>query len=577
MESVQEIQEMTVSELREFLERQEVPLSEITSTGRTPRPVKKDLLRTALEVRENYDLTRRGGPSARTPEREINPFQSSVEKSKDGKKGSVDTTTPSPKSGTSRSRRRLSVWIEPGLLGTIEKSMGSPEKQEIQIVPDFQSPEKVRRQVDFGRGSISSPEVKEEVLSPSGASGEEFVSDWSSDGEPEERTIVELDFNQSTVKELKQHLSKLMIPYEPRAKKAELVALANAHHQLMRKSAARSSRPDDKANPNITSRSQAKKLFVRKVLRTVIGVSVLLALVAGLISVWMWFERLPFCDGGERRPFAKRCRPCPEHGTCKDGALTCDKGYVPRRASCVEDREIQVHAAALLRDIKSILDTAAGKKLCGELESDMLTSEELIAELELRNPKLNASSEKFSVAFEKALQYVSSLSDVSVSFTTKGTDNCTDCRKLLYQSMSPRQYLLCAFRMFLWNHKLWVACFVLAIVVVTTMTVMISTMRYRWKRVDEIYKEALELLQEARIAFDDGRANQAFIVDTHLRDDLLDKENQAMKTKLWALVELKMSYDTRILKSGPKKVYNVPCDVWEWKAPLPTPTKKRNL
>mmetsp|Transcript_25429 Transcript_25429/g.100389 ORF Transcript_25429/g.100389 Transcript_25429/m.100389 type:complete len:144 (-) Transcript_25429:1966-2397(-) len=143
--------------------------------------------------------------------------------------------------------------------------------------------------------------------------------------------------------------------------------------------------------------------------------------------------------------------------------------------------------------------------------------------------------------------------------------------------MSPRQYLLCTFRLFLWNHKLWVACFVLALVVAATMTVMISTMRYRWKRVDELYKQALERLQEARIAFDDGRANQAFIVDTHLRDDLLDNENQAMKTKLWALVELKMSYDTRTLKSGPKKVYNVPCDVWEWKAPLPTPTKKKNL
>eukprot|EP00189_Rhodosorus_marinus_P001248 CAMPEP_0113957366 /NCGR_PEP_ID=MMETSP0011_2-20120614/2730_1 /TAXON_ID=101924 /ORGANISM="Rhodosorus marinus" /LENGTH=562 /DNA_ID=CAMNT_0000967921 /DNA_START=378 /DNA_END=2063 /DNA_ORIENTATION=- /assembly_acc=CAM_ASM_000156 len=562
MESVQEIQEMTVSELREFLERQEVPLSEITSTGRTPRPVKKDLLRTALEVRENYELTRRGGPSARTPEREINPFQSSAEKPPGGNKGSVDTTTPTPKSGRSRSRRRSSVWIEPGLLGTIEKSMTSPEKQEIQIVPEFKSPEQVRRQMDFRRQSVSSPEVKEEVLSPSAASGEEFVSDWSSDGEPEESTMVELDFNQSTVKELKQHLSRLMIPYEPRARKAELVALANAHHQLVRKSAGRTPRPDNKSKPSISTRSQRRKLFFRRFLRSAAGVSVLLALVAGLISVWMWFERLPFCDEGERRPFAKGCRPCPEHGTCKDGVLTCAKGYVRRRASCVEDREIQVHAAALLRDIKHILDTAAGKKLCGELESDMLTSEELIAELELRNPKLNVSSEKFSVAYEKALQSASSLSDVSVSFTTKGTEKCTDCRKLLYQSMSPRQYLLCTFRLFLWNHKLWVACFVLALVVAATMTVMISTMRYRWKRVDELYKQALERLQEARIAFDDGRANQAFIVDTHLRDDLLDNENQAMKTKLWALVELKMSYDTRTLKSGPKKVYNVPCDVW---------------
>lgn len=58
-----------------------------------------------------------------------------------------------------------------------------------------------------------------------------------------------------------------------------------------------------------------------------------------------------------------RCRPCPEHGLCKYGKLSCVNGYIYSYGYCVPDKRRLKTAYKMINYIKNHLHKRAGKFL----------------------------------------------------------------------------------------------------------------------------------------------------------------------------------------------------------------------
>jgi len=69
--SVQQLEEMTISELREFLDKHDVDVKTVKATGKTPnRPTKKDFMTRALQLRSELVEEK---PPADTTQKEMAP------------------------------------------------------------------------------------------------------------------------------------------------------------------------------------------------------------------------------------------------------------------------------------------------------------------------------------------------------------------------------------------------------------------------------------------------------------------------------------------------------------------------
>lgn len=242
METSEELGEMTVSELKQFLERQEVSLSDVGSSGRTPRPLKRDLLEKALQIRRSYELERTPDRKKALPLRDVNVFQRSAEKESGGERAVVVAAgmVSSGRSGEEKvemfttpvRRNRRQSYVDSGLFGDLDETSHKKEGVKEETMPlsdEVQTRSKTRRSDPVLEIDLTpSPLPEEEIGS---GSAEEFVSDWSDGGEIFD--AAEVDFARLRVVELKEYLEMNHIPFESKARKPELIALAKANHALL--------------------------------------------------------------------------------------------------------------------------------------------------------------------------------------------------------------------------------------------------------------------------------------------------------------------------------------------------------
>jgi hypothetical protein len=59
------------------------------------------------------------------------------------------------------------------------------------------------------------------------------------------------------------------------------------------------------------------------------------------------------------------CRPCPDHGTCSNGELFCDQGYVEFSGKCVKDKKLSLLTRDIRNKLEKILRERAGSCICG--------------------------------------------------------------------------------------------------------------------------------------------------------------------------------------------------------------------
>jgi Man1-Src1p-C-terminal domain len=267
------------------------------------------------------------------------------------------------------------------------------------------------------------------------------------------------------------------------------------------------------------------------------------------------------------------CRPCPEHGTCEDGGLVCAMGYRRVDGRCVEDHEVSLYAEHLAGLASRELRGLKGRKECGEEVEDTISKVELRDFLEpdvaIASPDGTKKSRnrrrerfdpnKFSAAYVKAmglLRESSADNDAESAFgVVYGSQG--------YSAVIADYPLRCVARQFaLRNWRVFIGM----IVAIGAYIYVIVRRRRRMARAHDVLETcnvARELLLEQCTKYRDGDANDPFIIDTQLRDEILGTSPWAIG--LWKEAEAVLVRDTRVDKAGPRTVRGHPCYVWEWR------------
>jgi len=73
-----------------------------------------------------------------------------------------------------------------------------------------------------------------------------------------------------------------------------------------------------------------------------------------------------FCNTGQLA--LPDCTPCPPHGYCTQGLLTCDKGYIRDRDTCVENKQLDVEAIQMLNRLEEAANEQAVAVICNDIE-----------------------------------------------------------------------------------------------------------------------------------------------------------------------------------------------------------------
>lgn len=106
------------------------------------------------------------------------------------------------------------------------------------------------------------------------------------------------------------------------------------------------------------------------------------------------------------------CIPCPIHGTCKQGNLTCPDGFIPKPnwvalgSGCVPDKRKLTLVEDMIGKIRLLLAERAGQALCGDLDElgRVLTEGQLARTLQHEYPLAEWNTAQFESLYKLALQ-----------------------------------------------------------------------------------------------------------------------------------------------------------------------------
>eukprot|EP00178_Gracilaria_changii_P012884 TRINITY_DN362_c0_g1_i4.p2 TRINITY_DN362_c0_g1~~TRINITY_DN362_c0_g1_i4.p2 ORF type:complete len:550 (-),score=94.10 TRINITY_DN362_c0_g1_i4:1473-3122(-) len=199
MESRQEIEQMRVVELREFLRRHDVSIKNVARSDGTPGPPRKpELLKAALDVWEDYNFAQ-----SQTPEQPSNPFQSrrspaSLQRARRSSTAQQQDMNQTPRTSSraprpsadrvsgaedepreptadaalnARQRRRSSSWVDPSLLAQLRAPSQTNAKEKSNSRPSSRArSSSVAGAAQRKRETLDSDEIRKESA-PSVARG----------------------------------------------------------------------------------------------------------------------------------------------------------------------------------------------------------------------------------------------------------------------------------------------------------------------------------------------------------------------------------------------------------------------
>lgn len=154
-----------------------------------------------------------------------------------------------------------------------------------------------------------------------------------------------------------------------------------------------------------------------------------LAVLLGGYLRYKFFYELPYCDNAVTlhkylpksmqlsilSSLSEMCIPCPIHGKCAGGRLSCMDGFVAKRnwlafgQDCVPDRRRLSLADDLTTKIRQLLAERAGLAICGGLPElgRVVTASELAALVRAKYPKAEWNSAQFDGLYRMALEDIS--------------------------------------------------------------------------------------------------------------------------------------------------------------------------
>lgn len=258
-----------------------------------------------------------------------------------------------------------------------------------------------------------------------------------------------------------------------------------------------------------------------------------------------------------------RCIPCPKHGICRNGELTCMSGYIDVNGRCVEDEEFSVYAAALATEAYAVLSDVAGQAICGWRTSRYVRWNEVVEavrEGEINRPKRRFfqtrrpayEEHKFDAAMVAARRRLVEDDIYDIEIQSNGE----------LTSLEPTMTLRCKVKLFIWANLGRVLLTITSIVALIYLRVKIYFRRSYEKKIDRHYENVVEALRTHKELYENKMENYAFVKDVVLRTDEVGQAT--MKNILiWKDVEKKINADPRILRAS-RTVDGVPSYTYEW-------------
>jgi len=136
------------------------------------------------------------------------------------------------------------------------------------------------------------------------------------------------------------------------------------------------------------------------------------------------------------------------------------------------------------------------------------------------------------------------------------------------RSRTPKKSLLCQLGILLLRNIREIVIVFIASIITIRALMWILRRRMIAIKTSEAYAVVVDLLQHQKRLYSTNEETDPFMVETHLRDEVLPDERPDVKKTIWNAVSKRMSRDSRMLRLGPKTVYGVPAYTWEWRGSL---------
>ncbi|KAA8499842.1 hypothetical protein FVE85_7427 [Porphyridium purpureum] len=451
---------------------------------------------------------------------------------------------------------------------------------------------------DAGSHAQNAPHSGAADLSLDESSGWEDSTDADTD---DADSAVGREFGDMTVIALRKELSRQNIPFSHRAKKAELVGLLRGHsmqkqteqepyespetehaaRQLVGRHATLTGAAVRPVDPPRRRKWPISPMLFKAMFSVGVGLGM-------LFLIYFVMQKPYFCSSVRGSlPDPETCEPCPENAVCVGGSMRCKEGFQQASGGmrCIEAKQTSLAVEWARSMMERQLCKRRGMTECKLAPSDSATmsASELyafwspaadadIAQQPFASglPRIPSRYQRFSDAQRSlVLDRAFALLANQANIQTVGN---TEQRQLM--SLDACKPIECKVYEFLMAN-LWICVGSVLIGAVTLY------MYIKWHKrqqheleIENSYQEALGILHQQALDARNQLVDRPFVLDTHLRDELFSTERVMQKrTKKWADVQLRMRYDSRLLRTGPREVDGVPCIVWEWRAAL-TPSKR---
>ncbi|KAM3686792.1 hypothetical protein ACJW31_10G028700 [Castanea mollissima] len=203
----------------------------------------------------------------------------------------------------------------------------------------------------------------------------------------------------------------------------------------------------------------------------------------------------PFCDSHNSHSpdsISDFCEPCPSNGECNQGELECVRGYRKHGKLCVEDGDINETAKKLLKWIEIHLCEAQAQFLCDGLGAVWVREDDIWNELDghdlVKNVGLDDGT--FLYTKQRAMDAVSRLLETRTDPHGIKELKCPDLLAEYYKPVA------CRIRQWLSEHALIGFPVSTLLIGCTVLFWKVRQRRYISSRVEELYHQVEELVQE---------------------------------------------------------------------------------
>ncbi|CAB4279298.1 unnamed protein product [Prunus armeniaca] len=269
----------------------------------------------------------------------------------------------------------------------------------------------------------------------------------------------------------------------------------------------------------------------------------------------------PFCDSSlDSLDFLPdSCEPCPSNGRCYQGKMECLQGFKKRVKLCIEDGDINETAKKLAERVEIRLCEALAEFLCYGTGTIWVEENDIWNDLDKREllEHVGPDNAIYMYTKERTMETVNRMLDTRTSSRGVKELKCPDMLAEHYKPFS------CRIRQWISEHALLILPVCALLVGSTFILWKLRRRRCLSTRVDELYQQVCEVLEEK--AFMSKSVNsecEPWVVASRLRDRLLlPKERK--DPVLWKKVEELVQEDSHV-DCYPKLVKGESKVVWEW-------------